>query len=70
MEILVFATNVERKRQVSKIKTLLTCLTGIGDWNFDLEDCDRILRVESKGISPRRIETVLNNAGFSCRELE
>lgn len=70
MEILVFATNVERKRQVSKVKSLLTCLTGIGDWNFDLEDCDRILRVESEGISPRHIETVLNNAGFNCRELE
>jgi hypothetical protein len=70
MEILVFATNVERKRQVSKVKSLLTCLTGIGDWNFDLEDCDRILRIESEGISPRHIETVLNNAGFNCRELE
>ena len=70
MEILVFATNIERKRQVSKVESLLTCLTGIGDWNFDLEDCDRILRIESEGISPRHIETVLNNAGFNCRELE
>jgi hypothetical protein len=70
MEILVFATNVQRRTQVSKVKSLLTRLTGIGNWNFDLEDCDRILRVESKGVSPRHIEAVLNNAGINCRELE
>ncbi len=70
MEVLVFATNVKIRQQVRKVKPLLTCIAGILDWNFDLEDCDRILRIEADGLCPRHIEAILHNAGFSCRELE
>ena len=43
---------------------------SINDWNFDLEDCDNILRIEADDISPRYIESLLQTAGFDCRELE
>ena len=70
MEVLVFATSVEKPRQVSRIKPLLTAVPSINDWNFDLEDCDNILRVEAEAVSPRYIESLLKTAGFECRELE
>jgi len=70
MDILIFATSVEKPQQVSKVKTLLTSVQSISQWNFDLEDCDKILRVEADGISPRFIETLLQTAGFNCQELE
>jgi hypothetical protein len=70
MEVLVFATNIEKPRQVNKVKPLLTAVDKIDNWNFDLEDCDNILRIEASGISPGYIETLLSNAGFECRELE
>ena len=70
MDILVFATSVEKPRQVSRIKPLLTAVSAINRWNFDLEDCDNILRVVADDLSPRYIETLLNNAGFLCTELE
>ncbi len=70
MDVLVFATSVEKPRQVSRIKPLLTAVPSINNWNFDLEDCDNILRVEAKDVSPRYIETLLKMAGFECRELE
>jgi hypothetical protein len=70
MDILVFATNVEKPRQVSRIKPLLTAVSEIIHWNFDLEDCDKILRVEVNGLSPCHIQTLLNTAGFECHELE
>jgi len=70
MEVLVFATSVEKPRHVSRIKPLLTAVPSIHDWNFDLEDCDNILRVEARDVSPRYIETLLQTAGFECRELE
>jgi len=70
MDILVFATSVEKPRQVSRIKPLLTAVSAINRWNFDLEDCDNILRVEAVGLSPRYIENLLNTAGFDCYELE
>jgi hypothetical protein len=69
-EVLVFATNIDKPKQVGKIKPLLRAVAQIENWNFDLDDCDHILRVEASGISPAYIETILNNAGFECRELE
>jgi len=70
MDVLVFATSVEKPRQVSRVKPLLTAVPSINDWNFDLEDCDNILRIEAKDVSPRYIESLLKTAGFECRELE
>jgi hypothetical protein len=70
MDVLVFATSVEKPRQVSRVKPLLTAVPSINCWNFDLEDCDNILRVEATALSPRDIEMLLHRAGFECRELE
>jgi hypothetical protein len=70
MEILVFVTSVEKPEHVSEVKPLLTAVPAISQWNFDLEDCDNILRIEADDVSPRYIESLLHNAGFNCRELE
>ncbi|WP_114937147.1 hypothetical protein [Mucilaginibacter endophyticus] len=69
MDVLVFATSVRQKRQVSRVQNLLTKVPAIAQWNFDLEDCDNILRVEAKDISPRYIESLLQKAGIHCQEL-
>ncbi len=39
-------------------------------WNFDLEDCDNILRIMADDLSPHQIESVLQTAGYDCQELE
>ncbi|NCD68156.1 hypothetical protein [Mucilaginibacter agri] len=70
MQVLVFKTSVTKKQQVSKVQTLLTSIPAIVKWNFDLDDCDRILRVVSNQLSPRYVESVLQTAGFNCQELE
>ena len=70
MDVLIFTTNVTEPEEVSDVRPLLTAVPSIKEWNFDLEDCDRILRVVSDDISPRFIEILLQNAGFSCMELE
>jgi hypothetical protein len=70
MNILVFSTSVKEKRQVSKVTTLLTKVPAIAQWNFDLEDCDNILRIEADNVSPRYIEWLLIRAGIQCQELE
>jgi hypothetical protein len=70
MNILVFITSIENPEQVSEVKPLLTAVPAIKDWNFDLDDCDNILRIEANDISPRYIESLLQTAGFNCRELE
>ena len=70
MNILVFTTSVSAQDQVTKVQPILTSVQAIQDFNFDLEDCDNILRVVSDDLSPRYIESLLNNAGFLCSELE
>ncbi|HVW96840.1 MAG TPA: hypothetical protein VHA56_12795 [Mucilaginibacter sp.] len=69
-DILIFTTSVERPEQVGEVKPLLTAVSAITGWNFDLEDCDNILRIEADNLSPRYIESLLQTAGYECRELE
>ena len=70
MEVLVFSTSVKEPRQVNKVTALLTKVPAIAQWNFDLEDCDNILRIVAKGLSPQYIETLLGKAGIHCQELK
>jgi hypothetical protein len=69
MDILIFATNVTGADEVSRLSPLLTAVPAITDWNFDLEDCDRILRVVSQNIPGSFVELLMQNAGFRCVEL-
>jgi len=39
------------------------------EWNFDLEDCDKILRVETEKVTPETVITLLKSQGFECSEL-
>ena len=70
MDILIFTTSVTAPEQVSRVQPLLTRIPTIEDWNFDLDDCDNILRVVAQDVSPRYIEALLQEAGFDCVELE
>ena len=69
--ILVFQTSVEVWETVLKIKPVLDSLVGDrGRWNFDLEDCDRILRVESNHLIAQQVVDILRRNGILIKELE
>ncbi|MES2277481.1 MAG: hypothetical protein V4592_15765 [Bacteroidota bacterium] len=70
MEVLVFKTNVTSKKKVSMVAPLLTSFPTIRKWNFDLEDCDKILRIEVTGLNPGSVEQLLHTSGFNCQELD
>ena len=70
MEILVFKTNVSSKKKVSMIAPLLSSVPTIRQWNFDLEDRDKVLRIESTELNPDSVELLLRMAGFKCQELD
>ncbi|HVX50667.1 MAG TPA: hypothetical protein VHB48_10945 [Chitinophagaceae bacterium] len=70
MEVLVFKTNVENNKQVSTLLPVLKTLQGILRWNVDLQDIDKVLRIEAISLSPRMIESALQQAGYFCKELE
>jgi len=66
MEVLVFKTSVNRPRQ---IWPLAPGLTAFGRWNFDLDDCDNILRIETDAEAGPGIIALLAAHGLSCEEL-
>lgn len=45
--VCVFKTSVQSQKQVKKLATYLDSAIGKGNWNFDLDDCDNILRLVS-----------------------
>ena len=69
MEVLVFKTNLRYKKQVNAIREHINNLQGILKWNVDLYDTDRILRIESRDLNPRKVEDALKGAGYYCEEL-
>ncbi|MES2132307.1 MAG: hypothetical protein V4506_08140 [Bacteroidota bacterium] len=66
----VYKTSVSSKEQVEKLTPFLNRIPKIVDWNFDLEDCDHILRIVSTDTNPFAISELLMSFGFRCSELE
>ncbi|WP_108423102.1 hypothetical protein [Flagellimonas amoyensis] len=68
--VLVFRTSVLGKGHIRTLRPLLNQLIDRnGYWNFDLEDCDNILRVETQNVQAHTISTLLEKNGFCCEEL-
>ncbi|MDB4926527.1 hypothetical protein [Mucilaginibacter sp.] len=69
MVVEVFKTNVEEiKLSELLIQQLLNHFPD-SRVNFDMEDCDKILRIEAEAIVPEKIIEVLNANGYSCEVL-
>jgi hypothetical protein len=69
MNVEVFKTNVN-EIELSEV-LIRQVLNHFPDSrvNFDMEDCDKILRVEAAHIVPEKIIEILNTNGYSCEVL-
>lgn len=70
MEVLVFKTSVSTPQHVQVLKPLLDSAAGKGQWNFALDDCDKILRIVSAHLDPVMAINMLKSMGYECAELE
>ena len=70
MNVLVFKTSVEDRKHIQNLKPELDNLAGKGKWNFDLSDCDNILRIASTEVKAESTVQLLSHFGYSCAELE
>ena len=68
--IYVFKTSVKTKSQAKSLKPHIDKLLPKAKWNFDLGDCDRILRIDSEENVVFEIIGLLNIHKFYCEELE
>jgi hypothetical protein len=67
--VLVFKTSVTNKRLSEKIRKEILLYNNVLACNFDLEDCDNILRIESKDEISEKIITHFNAKGLICEAL-
>lgn len=68
-EIFIFKTGVHTEAHVQQVAALFGSVKAIKQWSFDLEDCDRILRIVALGLRPEAVEQLLARAGVACEHM-
>lgn len=66
----VFKTNVQKKAQSKMLLCALYDAFPSFKINFDLSDCDKVLRVEGDNMESFRIITLVKEYGFMCEPLD
>lgn len=64
--IAVFKTNVRFKQEANLIGKMLKIMFKTIDVNFDLEDRDHILRVETVDVNEIQISQTMRELGYNC----
>lgn len=63
---LKFKTTLDCGGCVSKVKSDLDNATGIQQWNVDTANADKILSVNSTGITQEEVIAILKSKGFKA----
>ncbi len=68
----VFKTNVEDPNEATWLIGVINYVFSDYKINFDLEDCDRIMRVKSDDVTidSESVISLLNSSGFKAEVLE
>jgi hypothetical protein len=66
----VFKTNVQGVSQAKKLVALLLEHFPDNRINFDLHDCDKILRIEGEHFEAQHIIMLVTENGFMCNVLD
>ena len=69
IDILIFKTNIMDEYDVEKIASLMTEDHRIKKWNIDLQDSDKVLRIESQHLREHEVIACIRKAGYRCEEL-
>ncbi len=68
----IFKTNVESYHEAKRLVDVINIINDNYAVNFDLDDCDNILRIESTNstINIETVEKLLKTEGYYCSLLE
>ena len=69
MNIEIYKTDIRTKEEASFITALLQFVISDCIMNFDLEDCNHILRIETNRDIKEMVYRVFNKQGFYCQQL-
>lgn len=68
-EVEVFKTSIVHEEDSIRMIKLLQKKYPLYKANFDLEDCDKILRIEGLKVEVQQIINLLKSTGFQCEVL-
>ena len=66
----VFKPNVQKKAQSKMLLSILSEAFPSFKINFDLSDCDKVLRVEGENMQAPGIVLLVEKYGFKCEILD
>ena len=66
----VFKTNIFKKESAKDLIHKLSECFPEYKINFDLEDCDNILRIEGIQVQAGGVKEIVNNEGYICELLD
>ena len=66
----VFKTNVQKKAQSKMLLCVLSEAFPSSKINFDLSDCDKVLRFEGDNMETSKIMILVKEYGFTCEILD
>jgi hypothetical protein len=66
----VFKTNVQKKTESKMLLSVLSETFPSFKMNFDLSDCDKVLRVEGEDMEALSIMILIKEYGFMCEVLD
>lgn len=69
MNIEIYKTDIRTKEEAGFITALLQFVISDCIMNFDLEDCNHILRIETNRDIKEMVYRVFNKQGFYCQQL-
>lgn len=69
-QTLKFKTNLNCSNCVSKVQADFDKHEGIAAWKVDTDNSDKVLSVDSKGISSEEVISIIKSKGFTAEEME
>lgn len=69
MTVEVFKTNVQGNEEANNLAKVIHQHYPESQVNFDLEDCDKILRIAGRQIEPEAIVILASALGYQIEEL-
>ncbi|HIY75299.1 MAG TPA: hypothetical protein H9825_03475 [Candidatus Sphingobacterium stercorigallinarum] len=66
----VFKTNIHQHKDAANLRDILHYLVQPIRITFDLEDCDKIMRIEAENFDVFEVINTVNVCGFNCELLD
>lgn len=68
-QVEVFRTNVSNVQSANKVLQVLSKVLPACEISFDLDDCDKVMRIAGKEIKVDEILKRMNHLGYDCEIL-